>query len=342
LLVDVNVRKGNIAVNDRLPTLLIVSEVAKRCYLWEAVLWVSMNRFPIASYSESGLDVRLDDDSIEGLDPSGLFIEPVTNSECKAADLPNNPSHEEHESGDYHSRPEDIWKLLEMDISEADKETLRDDLKKSIAHYARQEAWDNKFDHFLDPTKSRLFLAFREGRLDAFGKRLPEVTVTQSLEVLDGEKWQEFRDNPWQSIPSAFWTMEKIDWMASQAEGLDSAFALIQVDTKQLMDVFPPMTLTPVSGVVRVGDSLIMSDVHPEIVKESRGGRPAHDWEQFFVEVARRLKAGQLPKKQESGIAEMQDWCLRNWKCRVARSTVLQKVKPYYDAFMRKSESRKA
>ena len=44
-------------------------------------------------------------------------------------------------------------------------------------------------------------------------------------------------------------------------------------------------------------------------------------------------------RKQEAFIAEMQQWCRQRWDRDVARSTLLQKVKPYYDALIRKSES---
>jgi len=55
--------------------------------------------------------------------------------------------------------------------------------------------------------------------------------------------------------------------------------------------------------------------------------------------MAKRISEGLLPEKQEAGIADMQDWCARRWGKSVGRSTLLQKIKPYYDGFIRKSEN---
>lgn len=49
--------------------------------------------------------------------------------------------------------------------------------------------------------------------------------------------------------------------------------------------------------------------------------------------MAGRVQRGPLPAKQEALIAEMQDWCKAKWGLDVGRSTLLQKLKPYYDAF---------
>ncbi len=55
--------------------------------------------------------------------------------------------------------------------------------------------------------------------------------------------------------------------------------------------------------------------------------------------MAKRLTAKNLPAKQEALIAEMQVWRLHAWGCEVGRSTLLQKIRPYYLAFMRLSET---
>ena len=68
-------------------------------------------------------------------------------------------------------------------------------------------------------------------------------------------------------------------------------------------------------------------------------GRPSFRWDEFNVEIAKRARDGSLPDKQEAMIGEMQIWCKKRWDVDVARSTLLQKIKPYYDALVRKSEN---
>ena len=77
------------------------------------------------------------------------------------------------------------------------------------------------------------------------------------------------------------------------------------------------------------------------VSRSGKRGRPAYDWDTFHLQMARRCKEGSLPTKQEALIAEMQAWCLTAWGRSVGRSTLLQKIRPYYDAFVRKSENEK-
>jgi hypothetical protein len=67
-------------------------------------------------------------------------------------------------------------------------------------------------------------------------------------------------------------------------------------------------------------------------------GRPPFNWGAFHVEIAMRIKSNSFPEKQEALIADMQKWCCENWQQEVGRSTILQKVKPYYDALANKSK----
>jgi hypothetical protein len=68
-------------------------------------------------------------------------------------------------------------------------------------------------------------------------------------------------------------------------------------------------------------------------------GRPSFKWDEFHLEIAERLQKGVLPTKQKAFISEMQQWCKTQWGREVARSTLLQKIKPYYDAFVRAEKS---
>jgi hypothetical protein len=102
---------------------------------------------------------------------------------------------------------------------------------------------------------------------------------------------------------------------------------------------FPPPAAEPVDGVARMANDLVQPpDGDSRPAARAARGRPPLDWTTFHVEVARRIKEDTLPIKQEAGIAEMQEWCKARWHHDVGRSTVLQKLKPYYDAFLRQSQ----
>ena len=70
------------------------------------------------------------------------------------------------------------------------------------------------------------------------------------------------------------------------------------------------------------------------IKMSTKRGRPSLDWNSFYLELTDRIKSDDLPDKQESFIAEMQDWCIKNWGQQVGRSTLLQKISPFYKKYV--------
>jgi hypothetical protein len=154
---------------------------------------------------------------------------------------------------------------------------------------------------------------------------------------LTPDEWQQWVDDPWRRIPSSNWLSNGIDWVGCKASGRKEAFALILVSTEQLMAAFPPIQ-EPAGPAVRIGDCYQIED-GPPAARASNRGRPPLEWDAFHVEMAKRVRAGNLPQKQEALIAEMQAWCTSVWKRPVGRSTILPKVKPYYSAFMQLSEN---
>ncbi len=323
--------------SNSLPTVLVPAEVADRCYLSEALLWVALNKIPLAAEGLNEVDERIDQNEIGGLEQNLREVQVVTDSECQRAGLPSNPEYEDFKAGDYHQTPENIRALLKLDLPKEDKDRLEIDLRESVAFHRRQAEWDGEFEQFLDIHKNRLFLALREGRLVALGKMLPKRTVSASLRHPDDDDyWSDWAKEPWEVIPSDYWLSNKIVWMESCAEGRGNAYALIQVKTEELFQVFPALKTDAVHGVVRIGDSFVIQDHDgSSVVPDAKRGRPPHNWDEFHLEIAKRLKADSLPKKQEALIAEMQSWCRQKWGRDIGRSTVLQKLKPYYDNFVR-------
>jgi hypothetical protein len=322
-------------------TVLVPHAIAERCYLSEALLWVAVSRFPLGFIAENGVDARVEPKYIEGLEPYLPFDEPVNDEECKSVGLPPNPEYEAHEAGEWHQTPENIRKLLQYDsIDESHRTELQQELQISIAFQQRCDAWDAEFNSFADLHKAKLFLFLREGRLPAFGKMLPRRSHSASLDHLGSTDWKGWDEVKWEPIPPDFWISNKIDWNESRAEGKGPAWCLILVETEVLLKCFPPPAAEQPGNVVKLANDLVlMGDDAVDAKSSTRRGRPAFDWDAFHLEITRRLHANGLPKKQEALVAEMQAWCGKAWRRDVGRSTILQKVKPYYDAFVRLSEN---
>jgi hypothetical protein len=109
------------------------------------------------------------------------------------------------------------------------------------------------------------------------------------------------------------------------------------VSFEQVLAAFPA-EVHPEGQAVRIGDCYQIQD-RQAVARGTKRGRPAFDWDSFHLEMAKRLRVNNLPRKQEALIAEMQVWCLQAWGSDVGRSTLLQKIRPYYSAFMRLSEN---
>jgi hypothetical protein len=310
-------------------TILVPHPLAEDCYLGEALMWVAINRFPLDPLNEEAWDIRLELDDIVGLEPN-VEVEGPTDLESARVGLSARPVH----AGTLCKwAPEQLKETLaDGDLEERTRQYLERELAASIAFRESCRRWDEEFSDFIDEHRARLFLALREGKLVAEGIKLPESTHEESLISLD-QSVRGFRE--WVSIPPDFWLSDKINWEKSSAEGRDAAFALIQVKTIELFACFPPPAAEVVK-LTRVANDLVSVEQAADEPK-ARMGRPSFDWDSFHVEIAMRIYSGNgLPAKQEALIADMQAWCQRTWRRDVGRSTLLEKIKPYYNAFGRR------
>ncbi len=317
--------------------------VAEQCYLSEALWWVALQRFPVEFITENGTDQRIDLKYIDGIEPNLPGDSLVTDEECARVGLPPNPMFDAAERGEFHSEPDHLRWLMQLELSEADRQELEQRLEVSEAFHAQQHRWDKVLKEFLDLHQARLFVALREGRLQARGRRLGWPTMAECIKALEASEWKDWDEITWEPIPGDAWISDRIDWEGSSCEGRDSTFCLILIDTEALLSCFPTPLPEPFDGVVKISDYLALLEPSATVgtsVTRQRRGRPSFDWEALHVEIAKRIAHSTLPGKQEAMIAEMQQWCLANWGREVGRSTLLQKLKPYYDAFVRTSENR--
>ncbi len=293
-------------------------------------MWVGFHRYPKTEIMPDRSDYRFDKKSQDDYEPHipddwGC----VLSEEAVRMGLPPNPMWEalfDAEETYLLSNPESIERLLEMDIDEEKKKKLRKDLVTSKKQAAKQAEWDKKYDEYIELIEAKLFIALREGKLNAKGKRVVEE---------DGfDNWGDEHEE----ISSNFWRKDAIDWTMSSCKTEKNHYCHICVQTNQLLSIFPEPEAKAAPSVSLVGGHYILDEFETsKNLKIGRRGRPALDWDSFYLELVDRVKRGDLPPKQEAFVAEMQKWCLENWGQEPGRSTILQKISPFYKKYVRKS-----
>lgn len=297
--------------------------------------------------TENSLDYRLDTEYQEDYEariPNGIG-DPLSSDICARVGLPPNPEWESIiNNEDWLSSVEMIDRLLEYDIPNIEKKKLRLERKKAVLFEATQSAWEETYNNFMEIPKAKLFLALREGKLTARGRHAAKVAKLASAEDWkDDNKLihdEDYYKKDHVFIPSNCWRSEHIDWDASLAHTTNGLYVHILVDMKQLVALFPELEMQPAT-VLKIGDRYFLDnnlETHSKPIVSTRG-RPSYPWDEFHVEVAKRLQTGQIPAKLEAWVADMQDWCEINWKKRVSRSMIHPKLSMYFDHFKKSKKS---
>jgi hypothetical protein len=319
-------------------TVLVPNEVADRCYLSEALLWAAFGRLP-SKISDDQADTR---DEGSDIAPFGQSpdIEPFILEECNKVGLPR-PVWE----GDYsHLEQEHLSHLIESERSDQKRYELQRVYYEAEQFRDRLSDWNRKFDEFTEQPRSKLLKALQEERLCATGKEFPLPTIMDSVRfMLDGSEWTGPKYVDREPIPSDFWGSTNIDWRESFAEGVTKeravAYGLILVDVAELLKEFPLPNGDPYDAVRKAGGYLVLTSAD-EIRGGTTRGRPPYKWDEFHLEMTKRVMED-LPSKMEACVSEMKAWCEKKWNRSVGRSTLIEKIKPYYDEFMRKPENQK-
>jgi hypothetical protein len=238
--------------------ILVPRRLADWCYLAEALLWVSIYRFPLADPTRVPLDRSkwVEIDTRESPDHMALgvplFLDTLTQNECERAGLPPNPNND----GRNWAEPERTGEKFSW--RDEDRVDLDQELQASIALQKKRETWNQLRNRFLDSYKARLFVSLWAGDLAGFGKQVPREDLSHSAQDLNE------RDRSWFAeartpIHASFWDSTRIDWDRSFAEGNGPPHAFIVVDTYNLLRIFPPSRKYP-TNVMRVGDSYFLEE----------------------------------------------------------------------------------
>ena len=106
-----------------------------------------------------------------------------------------------------------------------------------------------------------------------------------------------------------------------------------------MLKAFPAENRLPMSGVERIGTNFVLNeDSEGQTGSVRPRGRPAFTWDPFHLEVADLLLRQELPAKKEAAIQHFQDWFERTLNQRPSRASIGQKLKLYYDRFVRPTD----
>lgn len=309
--------------------ILIPHAVAEECFLIEALMWAGFYRYPTSVIMPDGVDYRFSKGQLDNYQPNLIddhgYIE---SDEAVLVGLEPNPAWEaaisdfdnEDEYYFFSSSPEHINQMLSIEgLPKEERQKYKKALPQAEKRKKEQGKWDKAYTEYIELRKAKIFIALKEGELKSFGRPV-------TLKEKDYDDYGEHKE-----IPNNFWRQYDIDWKQSALENEKGHFCHIYIETDKLFELFPPPAPEQVNNVSLIADQYVLDeDASSSKIKASKRGRPALDWDAFYLEVMDRVTKKDLPDKQEAFIAEMQEWCSRHWGREVGRSTLLQKISPIY------------
>lgn len=250
---------------------------------------------------------------------------------------------------------EDLYRLLMTgkELVELGEEDYESCLKEPTAEeLASAKIAREDHVHAVSALKAKLFLALRDGRLKAYGKRMDahreyskdwqyedawveslesdtnkeSITLSQTKEVISGNTI-----NNYSVIDQSFWSLEGIDWQSSQARSPQCWYKHIFVSFENLRNVFPPENQEP-EPVEAFGKYYVSYSDSEKITSGYRRKRePTYDWPSFQAEITRYivLELGKFPK-QTALISYMEKWCKNEWGKIPSYGAIQAQLKPHY------------
>jgi hypothetical protein len=312
----------------------------EKCYLYEVLLWRAFGRFPEMQYSVDKEDYRFESAARDGYGAPIPGGSELSEGECSYAEIPLDPTTqaflERKTTLDVSHYDELISYFLDTDQDQTILTVLREAREDAIALKQAMAEWTLIFDDYVDQFRAEIFQKLRNGTLRAFGTKLPNINYEKSLTLF--ENYNDLERAPATEIPPETWISKGIKWSDSALEGREKHFIWVHVLTEDLLSLFPPTQPIKPGSAMPVGENFVISTskLARYTSAPSKRGRPALPWEQFHVEVARRFRDGEMPPMKETAIYELQIWFQKSFHVPVGRSTIGQRLKPYYDTLLPK------
>ena len=310
-------------------TFLQPVELPEKCFLQEVLYWVAFQRLPIAIDLDGKEFRETEDVGDYDIQMPDRYLQA---DECARADIPPDPQ-----------LAALIGNRTMMDLKSFDRLMLSgrdyDDETRKVIESQRQEVvqfqkeyeeWKLKYAAAIEYPASKIFVALKSGNLRAKGQNFAELDF-------DVEFGPEFHAPPVLDIPASFWSLSGIDFDASAAKNGRNHYYHIFCRTEDVLAKFPGDKCEPVHGVERIGTSFLLNETAEKLPPRNarRGRPPTYPWDAFHLEVASLVKEDKLDKKKEACIKYFQDWFRDTFGVQSSRAAVGEKLKPYYDRFMK-------
>jgi hypothetical protein len=312
---------------------LEATQLAERCFLSEILHWLAFRRLPISEYIGDGEDARFFGD-----ESPASFNYVVTDTECTFAGLALNP--------EYAALLADRWfhdldfyeAMFRYDLEETELNKLRQERAEAVEFHHNVAVWQASCDAYLEYFKARIFVDLREGKIQGSAVEVPRKDENEAIEYSEGI---DLAKQPIVQVPPEIWIASEIDWENSAIVANSRVFHRVHFSTEAMIAAYPIPSSTVIGKVVPVGDLYVLDALdHAELTMPSRRGRPPLPWDRFHLEVAALAKADALPRKKEAAIHQFAEWFRIEFGISVSRSSIGQKLAPYYDRFVHsKSEN---
>jgi hypothetical protein len=312
-----------------MPIFLQAVDVPERCLLNEVLFWVAFQRLPVGSQEAR--------ESYEFGDYAAALDDTLSEEETKRAGIPKDPRLVALLE-DKPLIPVSFYDriLTTGDLDDDFRKKMKVERKAAKAFEIERRDWQFHYERAIEYPESRIFGALKDGLLRAMGRLLPDADIDVAHSKLEAEG-RGIVDIAPTEIPPEFWRLRGIDFVENKATDGDHSYCYISFGTDDVFSAFPGER-EAVKGIDRIGDSYVIREgKKPSVGRSSLPprGRPPYPWDAFHLEVAALLLRNELPEKKEAAILHFQQWFLREHRIEASRSAVGEKLKPYYDRFMK-------
>ncbi len=310
-------------------TVLEPVELAERCFLTEVLYWLAFRRLPLAQYvDDNEEDERFS--SWNRFRATDVLRLEVTDAECDFAGLSPNPEHG-HEGLE---EVETYDAMLACDLREDQRKWYEGFRAEAAALKPMMESWRELIEIYCAYFKSRIFVDLREGKISASGIEFKAKNQDEAIKYIDDNEI-DLSECTVVNIPADLWATSKIDWQNSVILGNDTLFCWVHFTTDDMLAAYAIPSDPSIGKLIRLSDlyvSVTSEEAEPNAYV--RRGRPSLPWDRFHLEVAVLVRAGSLPKKKEAAIQHFQEWFRTELGISVGRSSIGQKLTPYYHRFL--------
>ncbi|HWX32812.1 MAG TPA: hypothetical protein VNZ53_35950 [Steroidobacteraceae bacterium] len=312
-----------------MPTFLQPVELPEKCFLQEVLYWVAFQRLPIAIDSDGKEFRETEDVGDYDIQMPDRYLQA---DECARANIPPDPRLAALISNRTMTDLKSFDRLMlsGRDYDDETRKVIESQRQEVVQFQKEYEEWKVKYAGAIEVPAVQIFLALKKGELQAKGQNFVDLDF-------DVEFGPEFHAPPVLDIPALFWSLSGIDFDASAAKNGRDHYYHIFCSTEDVFAKFPGDKREPVDGVERIGTSFLLKETAEKIplLNARRGRPPTYPWDAFHREVTSLVKEDKLPRKKEACIQDFQDWFRDKFGVRPSRAAVGEKLKPYYDRFVK-------